>query len=73
MGKDLVLQRTRNRYHSRGLCAKAPTHHRLRNASRAVKVLGCALMCARARHDSKGLCATVCEDRGATVTQGLCA
>ena len=73
MGKDLVLRRTRNRYHSRGLCAKAPTYHRLRNASCAVRALGYALMCARARHDSKGLCATVCEARGATVAQGLCA
>ena len=50
-----------------------PAYCNLRGASCAVKVLGCALMCARARHYSKGLCATVCEARGATVAEGLCA
>ena len=28
-------------------CAKAPAYHKLRNASCAVKVLGCALQCVR--------------------------
>ena len=64
MGNDVVLRRTRNRHHSRRMCAKALTHYRLRNASCAVNMLGCAPMCVRVHHDSKGLCTTVCEARG---------
>ena len=54
MGNDLVLRRTRNRYPSRRMRTKAPTYHRLRGASCGVNVLGRALMCVTACHDSKG-------------------
>ena len=55
MGNDLVLRRTRNRHPSRRMRAKAPTYYRLRDASCGVNMLGRALMCVRACHDSKGM------------------
>ena len=57
----------------KALYTKVPAYCMLRGASCAVKVLVCALKCVMACHCSKGFCATVCEARGATVAEGLCA
>ena len=57
----------------KALYTKVPAYCMLRGASCAVKVLVCALKCAMACHCSNGFCATVCEARGATVAEGLCA
>ena len=62
-----------DRCHSRALYTKVPAYCKLKGASCAVKVLGCALRCVMACHYSKGFCATVCEARGATVAESLCA
>ena len=52
------------------IARKLPNYYELRDASCVEKVL---LKCVRACRHLKGLCATACEARSATVADGLCA